>query len=174
MKNKLKILFFTIVISIGLTGCKNNPTEEPKQDIKKQHIEDEDEIRANKLIKYKDSYVGDNSAVGNIVSNLSASVFSKEFSLKTNEKPYEILINYGPNKDLGIKEYNRFWNSRDPNEILEKNAIVLFSLIQNVDIISFNVDSIGEETYKYNKKYVPDLPANVESFKEFFNNKEVF
>lgn len=166
MRNKFKVLLFTIVILIGLTGCKNNSIEESNQD-----IEDTSHIRVKKLLKYKDSYVGDNSAVGNILSLLPASAFSEGFSLKTDKKPYEIVVNYKPNKHLGIKEYNRFWNSKDPNEILEKNAMVFFSLIPNVEIISLNVDNIGEESYKYSRKDLPSLPADEDSFKTFFNNK---
>ena len=51
---------------------------------------------------------------------------------------------------------------KKPSEFLEKNAVVLISLIQNADIIEFNVDNVGENSYKYNrteleKKYGEDL-----------------
>ena len=49
------------------------------------------------------------------------------------------------------KIYNKFWRNKNINEFLEKNAVVLLSLIQNADIIEFNVDNIGEKSYKYDK-----------------------
>ncbi len=73
---------------------------------------------------------------------------------------------------------NEFWSSKTINELLEKNAVVLLSLIQNADVIEFNVDEIGEKSYKYDKasleqKYGGNLKNLFEddnSFEKFLNN----
>ncbi|MBT9831543.1 DUF4825 domain-containing protein [Clostridium baratii] len=103
------------------------------------------------LKKYKDSYVGDNSAVINILSNLPLNTYVSELSLKTDRKPYEITVNYKENPALGLDDYNNFWKDKNPNEVLEKNAALMFSLIKNTDVIEFNVENIGEKNYKYTR-----------------------
>lgn len=83
------------------------------------------------FVKYKNSYVGDNSAVGNILSMLPAHDYIAGFSLQTEKKPYGVTVNYRANQS-GVNNYYHFWSNKNPGEILERNAAVLFSLIQNV------------------------------------------
>ena len=166
MKNKFKILVPVIIIIllslIGLGCGSSNKTS--------NQIDD--------LLKYKGSYVGDNSAVGNIIAMLPANVYNAGFSLQTNKEPYEITINYKANKNLGEENYNNFWNSKKPNEFLEKDAVVLLSLIPNADIVEFNVDNVGEKSYKYARKDLvqkyggdlKDLFKDKTSFKNFLYN----
>ena len=68
-------------------------------------------------------------------------------------------------------------------EVLENNAIILFSLISNVDLIEFDIDgidSLSNHSYKYSReelesKYnleLADLSANEDSLDDFFKEKE--
>lgn len=174
MKNKFKILVpAIIIISLSLIGCGSNSTKTPNQ-----KVETISQVKIDDLLKYKGSYVGDNSAVGNIIAKLPANVYNAGFSLQTNKEPYEITINYKANQNLGVRDYNNFWSNKRPDEFLEKNAVVLLSLIQNADIIEFNVDNVGEGSYKYTRKaleqkYGGDLKNLLKdetSFKSFLNN----
>lgn len=46
------------------------------------------------IFKYKNSYVGDNSAVGNIINQLQGAEHLEIFELETKEKPYGITLDY--------------------------------------------------------------------------------
>lgn len=81
------------------------------------------------------------------------------------------------------ESYLNFWNDNNPEEVLENNAIILFSLISNVDLIEFDIDgidSLSNHSYKYSReelesKYnleLADLSANEDSLDDFFKEKE--
>lgn len=173
MKNKFKILPVMIILSLSLIGCESNSPKISNQDVKTTS-----QVKTYDLMKYKDSYVGDNSSVSNIITKLSANAYNAGFSLQTNKEPYGITINYKANQNLGEEDYNKFWSGKEINEFLEKNAVVLLSLIQNADVIEFNVDNIGEKSYKYDRKsleqkYGGDLKnlfKDDTSFENFLNN----
>ena len=134
MKNKVKILVSVIIITaIGLIGCNR---------ILNKNVNDNAKVEMYDFMQYKGSYVGDNSAVGNIISNLPISEYVSKFSLQTSNKPYGVTNYYKKNKNLDYKNVN---------EILEKNAVVLLSLIGNADIIKFNIDNSIQAFYKYDR-----------------------
>ncbi|MFX0549451.1 DUF4825 domain-containing protein [Hathewaya histolytica] len=148
MRREFKILTpLIIILSLSLTGCGSNSGKTSNKEIKTTS-----QVETYDLIKYKGSYVGDNSSVGNIIAKLPANEYNSGFSLQTNKKPYRITINYKANQNLGEENYNKFWNDKKVNELLEKNAVVLLSLIQNADVIEFNVDNISKTPYKYDRK----------------------
>ena len=81
------------------------------------------------------------------------------------------------------ESYLNFWNDNNPEEVLENNAIILFSLISNVDLIEFDIDgidSLSNHSYKYSReelesKYnleLADLSANEDSLDDFFKEKQ--
>ncbi|MCW6110194.1 DUF4825 domain-containing protein [Clostridium sporogenes] len=173
MKNKLKILIpLTIILSLNLVGCGMNSEKKSKENIKNSS-----KVETYDLIKYKGTYVGDNSSVGNIIKNLPANEYSAGFSLQTSKEPYEITVNYKANENLGEENYNKFWSDKKADKLLEKNAVVLLSLIPNAKIIKFNVDNIGEESYKYDTKNLEQKYGNLkdlfkgnDSLNKFLNN----
>ncbi|GAA0858560.1 hypothetical protein GCM10008916_16920 [Clostridium nitritogenes] len=132
-----------------ISKYQNEDSKEAREAEKK--VNNISDINMEELKKYKDSYVGDNSAVMNILANLPLNTYVSELSLKTDRKPYEITVNYKENPALGLDDYNNFWKDKNPNEVLEKNAALMFSLIKNTDVIEFNVDNIGEKNYKYTR-----------------------
>lgn len=124
-----------------------------------------------KLLKYKTAYVGDNSKVAHIIDNLPYAHLRKEISLQTKTVPYGITVNYNfieANIDTKQVESN-FCN----------NAIIMFALIDNADVITFNVNKTNEQ-YKYRysraesqKNFNQDLrkyPEETGVFETFLNN----
>lgn len=158
MKSKFKILApIIIIISLSLIGCKSNSITTPTKNVKTTS-----QINTDDLLKYKGSYVGDNSAIGHIISELPAREYNAGFNLETTKEPYGITINYKANQSLGIENYNDFWKNKNLDEFLEKNAVILLALIQNSDYIQFNIDDVGKESYNYTRndleqKYGVDL-----------------
>ncbi|CBZ03982.1 DUF4825 domain-containing protein [Clostridium botulinum] len=165
MKNKFKVLVpLVLILSLNLIGCGINSEKKSKENIKNTS-----KVETYDLIKYKGTYVGDNSSVGNIIKNLPANEYSAGFSLQTTKEPYEITVNYNINKNLGEENYNKFWKDNKVEELLEKNAVVLLSLIPNAEVIKFNVENIGEESYKYDRK---NLEQKYGSLKNLFKDND--
>ncbi|MFL0248050.1 DUF4825 domain-containing protein [Candidatus Clostridium stratigraminis] len=148
MKNQFKILVSLIIIlSLSLIGCESNSSKTSNQ-----AVNINSQVKTSDLVKYKGSYVGDNSSVGNVIGKLPANMYGAGFSLETKKQPYGITIKYKANQGLGEDNYYNFWNGKKVNEFLEKNAVVLLSLLQNADFVEFHVDNIGVKTYKYDRK----------------------
>lgn len=173
MKNKIKVLVpLILILSLSLVGCGMNSEKKSKYNIKNTST-----VEAYDLIIYKGSYVGDNSSVGNIIKSLPANEYSAGFSLQTSKEPYEIIVNYKANENLGEENYNKFWSDKKPAKLLEKNAVVLLSLVTNAEIIKFNVDNIEKESYEYNRKSLEQKYGSLEklfkdndSLNKFLNN----
>ncbi|WAH39216.1 DUF4825 domain-containing protein [Alicyclobacillus dauci] len=151
--------------SLCLAGCSTSHSSNQTM-TKTYHVVD--------FLKYKGTYVGDNSAVGNILSMLPAHNYMAGFSLQTEHKPYGITVNYTENQKLGPDNYYDFWNSKKPDELLERNAAALFSLVQNVDSIQFHVQDVGNFTYNradLQQKYgdLSSLLHDQSSFNNFLN-----
>lgn len=105
-----KLIPYFILLSIllvSLTGCKSNNNS------------------INDIFQYKDSYIGDNSAVGNIINELPGSKAFKQSSLQTKEKPYGMVIQYG---DV----------TGNIKEIYINNATYIFALVKNADWITID------------------------------------
>ncbi|MBQ1274796.1 MAG: DUF4825 domain-containing protein [Cellulosilyticum sp.] len=92
------------------------------------------------LLNYKDSYVGDNSAIGNIINLLPAHEYLDGFELQTTQEPYTITINYKDFNGMTIKVDNGKTQKASLDQILQGNSMVIFSLIQNAEIIHFNIE----------------------------------
>ena len=132
-----------IILSLGFVGCEK--TEDSKES------SNESKVNVDKLLEYKNSYVGDNSAVGNIISNLPANIYVKGFELQTKSKPYEINIDYKDFKDTGVKFEDGISITIPFSEAIKKNAMIILSLVKNVDIINFNFDKGVTITYERNE-----------------------
>ncbi|ENH96745.1 hypothetical protein J416_09044 [Gracilibacillus halophilus YIM-C55.5] len=123
MKQLLKFSLLSLLVIILVSGCN---TSNGKEDI----------------FKYKDSFVGDNSAVGNIVRQLQGAEHFQDFELKTKDKPYGVILNYD------------WLNSEQKyKEAAIHNATFIFALVQNVDWITFNFD---DQEYKITKENLQD------------------
>ena len=69
LREMIKLLFFSLLVLLLLSGCNSN-----------------DRNINNDIFQFKDSFVGDNSAVGNIVNQLPGAEQLNGFELKTNEE----------------------------------------------------------------------------------------
>lgn len=118
MKKSLKLSSFLLLAILIVSGCNTKKEED--------------------IFKFKNSYVGDNSAVGSIVNQLQGAEHFKDFELKTKDKPYGIILNYD-------------WSDAKENdkETAIYNATFLFALVQNADWITFNFDN---HEYKITKE----------------------
>lgn len=117
LRKMTKSLLFPLLVLLLLSGC----------NLKDREID-------NDIFQYKDSFVGDNSAVGNMTNQLPGAEQLNGFELKTNQEPYGIILNYD-------------WtgSGQEYKETVTYNATFLFTLVQNVEWITFNSDS-GEYT----------------------------
>ena len=114
----LKLLSCSLLVISVASGCNTKTSEEG-------------------LFQYKNAYVGDNSAVINIVNHSMQSERFEGLELKTKEMPYGIILNY----DGSDSEKN------DKRTVIY-NATYLFALIQNAEWITFNFD---HQEYKITK-----------------------
>jgi len=98
------------------------------------------------LEDYQDSYIGDNSAVGNIINKIYSGKYLKEFSLDTKKEPYGVIIDYEEDVYGDVYKY------------LEEDALILFKLIKNIDYVKFNVDN---KTYIFDIDYINKIYENI-------------
>lgn len=87
-------------------------------------------------------YVGDNTAVGQILNHLTfpKGLEMDGFALSTGEVPYGITVQMeGDSQVLAASAQG------EDNILFQKNAILLFSLIENVDEITFTLGSSPQQ-----------------------------
>ncbi|MEK3835374.1 M56 family metallopeptidase [Paenibacillus sp. FSL R7-0128] len=128
---------FTLVLVILLIGCTANPkpVERPSQQLYSGYTVDQ-------LLENKTKYIGDASKVTALLGAmpLPQGLERAGIELTTGSRPYELTINYTVNDIKGM------WNdelqalSREP---LLHNSILLFSLIDNADIINYSLADEG-------------------------------
>lgn len=146
------VLLFTIIFgAIYLGAGVGFRKDSPAADISNYNLEE--------IAKYKTSYVGDNSKVSAIVNLLPAfdSHFKQQFiSIMTVEEPYSLTVYY---ETAANGDYEGEWpNTTDSAEKhSQKNALVMFSMIDNLDEVTFafrNSQSNGKlDTSKYDRSF---------------------
>jgi len=123
---------------------------------------------AEKLLQYKSPYIGDNSNAGNLMYSLPYVNGIKPLgcALQTDREPYGLVINC---RGYGIDE-------KENLPYFFKNAAVIFSLIDNLGRISFNIESnegvvpftfSREEIEKYFHKDLREYAENEAEFEGF-------
>ena len=138
MKQMLKFLSLSLLVILIVSGCNTNNEQED-------------------IFKFKNSFVGDNSAVGNIVNQLQGTEHFKGFELETKEKPYGIILNYD-------------WSESEQNykKTAVFNATFLFTLVQNAEWVTFNFD---HQEYKITKENLQNWYG--EDFSELKNEDDL-
>lgn len=156
VSNFKKLALLSIfIVSLGIVGCFKSTEQKV--------ISLESKVNLTTVLKYKDSYVGDNSAIVNIVNNLPANIYNNGIELQTTSKPYEITIRYKGFEDIDVRFEDDSLISSSFADIMKNNALILLSLVKNADIVNFNVDE-GVVVITYQRV---DL---VNSHKEDFGN----
>ena len=118
------------------------------------------EIDTNKyhgetLLQYKNPYVGDASNVSNLLRQLPYADYRQGISLQTEKEPYGITAKY----DLSTLGVNLSQVETD----LYNNALVMFALIDNVDLIELDLTTAhGEGKFQFSREqlqqnYINDL-----------------
>ena len=137
-KYKLITTLMIILLSFGIVGC--------GQDEKVKDTSNKEGVNIVKLLEYKDSNIGDNTAITNIISNLPANTYNDGVELQTASKPYEVTINYKGLEDVDL----------ELSDTMKKNAMIIFSLVKNVDIVNFSIVENGTTiTYEKDKLVNP-------------------
>jgi hypothetical protein len=168
-KFKVILPLIIIILSLWFVGCEK--TEDYKES------SNESNVNVNKLLEYKNSYVGNNSAVGNIISNLPANTYVRGFELQTKSKPYEININYKDFENIYVKFENDTSTTISFPHAIKQNAMIIFSLVKNADIVNFNFDNGVTVTYKRDElldTYKHDYGVNLEKITEDKSSLESF
>ncbi len=123
---------------------------------------DRDEAGIDNIIKFKNQYVGNNSNDSHLIDSLPLSEYGYVF--KINSENLGLTINYHIT-DWYVNE----------NQYLEKcllyNSVSIFSLIDNVQEITFNFSS---NSYKVNRKQVENLYPNYNDIISNEINKDNF
>lgn len=160
---KLTTTLIIILLSFGIVGC--------GQDKNMKDTSYKNEYNIVKLLEYKDSNIGDNTAITSIISNLPANTYNDGIELQTASKPYEVTVNYKGLEGIDL----------ELSDTMKKNAMIIFSLIKNIDVVKFNIVENGTTiTYEKDKlvnPYKVEYGENLEnitkdksSLKKFIEN----
>lgn len=131
-------LVLTVLCALLLTSCVTNPAGNSPSLVTrlKYHwntLTGSSKDQIDVLWEHRTAYIGDNSAVGNLLGALSVpaelSLTSDGMELVTHERPYTLIIRYRCEDETeeSFLEKDREW--------IYKNAAVLFALIDNTDLI---------------------------------------
>lgn len=125
MRGKAFYFIFIVFLLLIITGCNNS--NDSGEDV----------------FQYKDSLVGDNSAVGAIITQLPFKEYYKEFALETKEEPYGIILKYD------IEAESPELNDENMKELALCNSTYFFALVKNVEWVTYD---FGKKNLKVNKK----------------------
>lgn len=172
-KFKLTIIFIAVLVVASMVGCSN-------YFMKEEEVENSINYNISSAIEYKDSFIGDNSAIVNIVLNLPGEKYYDEIELRTDKEPYGVEIKYRAFEEATIKLENGTILTFTKDQVLKGNAIVMFALIQNLDIIRFTVDDGTIEIFKradLEEEYknetgneLESIVVDTNSIEEFYSN----
>ncbi len=141
-KSKLIIAFSVILLASTIFGALylGGALERGKEN---ENISDivVGKYNLTEISKYRTQYVGDSSMVSHIADNLPVpdSHFKQQYiSMETSNKPYSLTIYYEPATDTKSEGE---WPIVTPDSNIETNsrtnALVVFSMIDNVDKVTF-------------------------------------
>ncbi len=155
-KSKLIIAFSVILIAstilgaLYLGGAIENRKENPTDIVVGSY-------NLTEISKYRTLYVGDNSKVSHIAGNLPVPdpYFKQRYiSMETSDKPYSLTIYYEPATNT---KYEGEWSIVTPDSNIETNsrtnALVVFSMIDNVDEVTFAFRTMESEGELDESKY---------------------
>lgn len=126
------IIIVAVIACIVATICLlSNPKE--KTDTSYEHP------NAEQLFEYRTAYVGDNSAVGNIVSLLGfpTDVKYDHIELQTSAEPYGVNVYFSVTPKVKAAYHT---SEPDHIDVFRENACIMFSLIGNADKVTFRLD----------------------------------
>ncbi|OLP63447.1 hypothetical protein BACPU_32430 [Bacillus pumilus] len=157
-----KWMYILLLMTVILSACSSQASEK-ESDIK--GIED---ISLKQLSKHKNSYIGDNSAIGAILSDLPGNVI-REYEI-ADEKALKVTYGVKENTTYTKEQFDSFWF--DEKDTIEKNylynALALFILIDNVEQVTLKMNSNDKPSVTFERKKLEQkLPH---SFKDYRDN----
>ncbi|KEP25711.1 DUF4825 domain-containing protein [Bacillus zhangzhouensis] len=154
-----KWMYILLLLTVVLSACSSQATEK-ESDIK--GIED---MSLKQLSKHKNSYIGDNGAIGAILSDLPGNVI-REYEI-VDEKALKVTYGVKENTTYTEEQFDAFWfNEKDT---IEKNylynALALFILIDNVQQVTLKMNSNDEPSVTFKRQQLEKMFPH--SFKEY-------
>jgi len=143
-------LVLTVAFAVFLSACVSNPLSQPsigtrlRYYVEKLFGSGQDMTQAGQLWEYRTPYIGDASAVGNLLSALTVpeelELTSAGMELSASEHPYTLRICYETSLSCSqLQERLREQESRGNEDVLLQNMAILFALIDNVDMIETKI-----------------------------------
>lgn len=125
--------------------------------------------------EYKTPYIGNHVKVGNIIHllPLPGKYFNQQYmSMRTSERPYRLNVYYeGVSETVPIGEEWPLKTDSSVYPVLQKNALVLFYMVDNLDEVVFafrNTPSTGDlDTSKYDSTFT----FSRESIEKIYGNQ---
>jgi hypothetical protein len=158
MKRTLAIISCIFVLT---TGCSQ-----------KEKIKTINEAKVEDLQKYKETLVGNNSAISSIVNSLPGGSTYKEIELSDQS----IKVVYGIKTDrenLNKDELNTYWlNDNNIENNFLYNATAIFILVKNVQRVTLELES--EKYYSFSisrEELIKELPHSLD---EYVKNKKLW
>lgn len=115
----------------------------------KLSVMEEQALSAETLFSYRTKYIGGNSAVGNIIYNLAfpQDMAYQQFALQTDDsEPYAVTITFALSEEDKEQYASDTPDRQKETALLQKNACILFSLIENAEIVNFELVDETDET----------------------------
>jgi beta-lactamase regulating signal transducer with metallopeptidase domain len=153
------IIVAVVVVALALIGLVTNPKDKVKI-----------LTPAEQFLKYKTEYVGDASKVSNIIRllNFPDKVNYDYLELHTESSPYAVTVNL--KTDTETRDY---YAELLHQAAFEKNAIIMFSLIGNVDSINFKLtDDRNDYLLQYARDWANDYMGR--DVRQFAQSEEEF
>ncbi|MDO5768139.1 MAG: DUF4825 domain-containing protein [Psychrobacter sp.] len=134
--NKASTILVGILLSGLIIGCQPKGIDNTES-LDKTATDQSTKATHQDTFEYKGAYVGDNSAVGNILTRLPVSSSSKDFELSTVTEPYGVTVNYDGSEP-----------PQQRSRIIVYTATYLMSLLRNADWVTLN---FGDQTVRLTK-----------------------
>ncbi|MCY7689965.1 uncharacterized protein DUF4825 [Bacillus altitudinis] len=155
-----KWMYILLLLTVVLSACSSQASE------KKSDIKGIADISLKQLSKHKNTYLGDNSAIHEILSDLPGGV-TREFEIIDGKA---LDVKYGVKENDGYTEeqFDAFWF--DQKDTIEKtylyNAIALFILVDNVEQVTLKMNSNDEPSVTFKRQILEKmLPHTFKDYK---------
>lgn len=156
-----KWMYILLLLTVILSACSSQAAE------KESDIVGIEDISLKQLSKHKNTYLGDNSAIHEILSNLPGGVI-REFEI-VDGKALKVTYGVKENADYTEKQFDAYWF--DQKDTIEKtylyNAIALFILVDNVEQVTLKMNSSDEPSVTFKRQQLEKkLPHSFKSYKD--------
>lgn len=149
-----KLYFILLILILLLSGC-------AEKTIKYTDIGD---VNYDKLISSKNKFIGDASSDMKILSYLPG----KEFLSGMEIEDKRLIVNYGIEKNQKLTEDDlySFWNNERIKKIFMYNSSMLFSLIDNVEGVTLQLNTNPKLSLDIDKNKISSFYSDIADEKD--------